>query len=69
MELHISDDGKDIPAGQQIDLPALLMEKHFGLARMYERAALIGEELKIQSQPGNGTRVSLEWKARQSPVF
>ncbi|HOA25637.1 MAG TPA: ATP-binding protein [Aggregatilineales bacterium] len=32
---------------------------HFGLMGMYERAALIGAELRIQSQAGQGTQVTV----------
>jgi signal transduction histidine kinase len=39
----------------------LLSRKHFGLAGMFERAALIGAELKINSIPGSGTRVLVNW--------
>ena len=61
VEVLVSDDGKGFAAAQGIDLPALLAGKHFGLAGMYERAALIGAEFNIQSRPGEGTRVSLNW--------
>jgi signal transduction histidine kinase len=30
---------------------------------MYERAAAIGADLKLSSQPGNGTQVILRWPA------
>ena len=63
IELQVSDDGKGFPTGEGIDLPALLVGKHFGLAGMYERAALIGADIKIQSQPSEGTRVSMKWSA------
>ena len=63
VEVSVTDDGQGFPAGEGIDLPALLVGKHFGLAGMFERAALIGAEFNIQSQPGEGTRVSLKWSA------
>ncbi|HEY5630373.1 MAG TPA: sensor histidine kinase, partial [Candidatus Limnocylindrales bacterium] len=40
----------------------------FGLASMRERAALIGGELSIESQPHDGTRVSLLLPLPQAPV-
>ena len=62
--LIVSDDGRGMPAGSRIDLPALLQQKHFGLAGMYERAALIGARLEIVSQPGQGCRVDLRWQKK-----
>jgi signal transduction histidine kinase len=32
---------------------------HFGLLGMHERADLIGAELKISSNPGKGTQITL----------
>ena len=59
--LLVRDDGKGFPAGQGIDLPSLLAGQHFGLAGMFERAALIGAQLEIQSEAGQGCEVSLRW--------
>jgi signal transduction histidine kinase len=64
IELFVEDDGKGFEIKGQIDLPALLEHKHFGLAGMFERAALIGAELQIISQPGQGCRVGLSWLKR-----
>jgi signal transduction histidine kinase len=64
VELVVSDDGKGFPAGRQIDLPGLLADKHFGLAGMFERAALIGAELEIHSQPVGGCQVSVCWQKK-----
>ena len=36
---------------------------HFGLVGMREQAALIGAELKLDSAPGQGTRVQLDFDA------
>jgi nitrate/nitrite-specific signal transduction histidine kinase len=44
-----------------LDLAVLLANKHFGLAGMYERAALIGAKMSIESTPGSGTRVHVLW--------
>ena len=35
---------------------------HFGLQNMRERAAAIGAEVEIVSQPGAGTQVTVEWR-------
>ena len=53
--LTISDDGQgftkeEIPAG------------HLGLEIMSERAATVGAELTLVSQPGEGTTLRLDWK-------
>ena len=45
------------------DLTQWLARRHFGLAGMHERAALIGAALHVQSAPGQGTRVRLVWPA------
>ena len=63
VELTIEDDGRGFPADQQFELDNLLAHKHFGLAGMYERAALIEAELHIDASPGNGTRLSIFWAA------
>ena len=56
-ELSVGDDGKGfdpnaIPAG------------HLGVRIMYERAAEVGAQLDIESEPGEGTwvRVVREWE-------
>jgi len=47
----------------KLDFHSLLKSKSFGLANMYERAALIGAEMEISSMPGQGTRVSIiKWE-------
>jgi signal transduction histidine kinase len=61
VRLEVHDDGKGFPAGETINLPSLLAGKHFGLAGMFERAALIGARLNIESTPGQGAKVSLAW--------
>jgi signal transduction histidine kinase len=42
---------------------SLAIEGHLGLVNMQERAALIGGQWQIQSTPGQGTTVSVMWKA------
>jgi signal transduction histidine kinase len=60
--LAVEDDGIGFPTDEYLDLTVLLSRKHFGLAGMFERAALIGAELKINSIPGSGTRVLVNWR-------
>lgn len=57
--LLLEDDGIGFDASRPLDLSALLAQKHFGMAGMYERAALIGANLKIDSAVEEGTRVHL----------
>jgi signal transduction histidine kinase len=53
LELYIVDDGKGFNP-KQTYTPG-----HYGLAGMQERAALVGGQLKIKSQQGQGTSVRL----------
>ncbi len=65
VDLTFEDDGQgfalDKSGSLSSQLAHLTGEKHFGLAGMAERAALIGAELSIDSAPGRGTRVRLHW--------
>jgi len=61
VNLTVEDDGKGFTTGDQLDLAALLANKHFGLAGMHERAALIGARMTIVSAPAHGTRVQVTW--------
>jgi len=54
--LCILDDG----VGFQPEAIAASNQQHFGLQFMEERAALLGGSLRIQSEPGKGTQVTLE---------
>jgi signal transduction histidine kinase len=65
IELGLSDDGTGFEISNGLDLDTLLANKHFGLAGMIERAAIIGAEVQIDSGPGHGTTIRLSWK--QSP--
>lgn len=59
--LTVEDNGVGFQAGEKLDLAALLARKHFGLAGMFERAALIGAEIEINSTPEHGTQVNVRW--------
>jgi len=63
VDLFVDDDGVGFVAGENLDLARLLANKHFGLAGMHERAALIGAQMKIDSSPGKGTHVRVIWSA------
>jgi signal transduction histidine kinase len=64
-ELVVEDDGVGFAAEAPIDLLGLLANRHFGLAGMYERAALIGATMTVESSPGHGTRVRVTWRSEQ----
>jgi signal transduction histidine kinase len=52
--LTVSDDGQGFAAGQPSPTG------HFGLLDMRERAQSMGSHLKVESEPGGGTRVTVE---------
>lgn len=65
VDLKVEDNG----IGFRLDgagLASLLKARHFGLAGMSERAAMIGAKLAIDSTPGKGTKVHLSWEPTQN---
>ncbi|HUG34515.1 MAG TPA: ATP-binding protein [Anaerolineales bacterium] len=64
IHLEVVDDG--IGFTTEINLPPddMVINKHYGLAGMLERADLIGAEIKVESKPGEGTRVRVRWEAK-----
>ena len=60
VDLHVEDDGSGFEL-QSTDLSEMLKTRHFGLAGMSERAAMIGANLRIASAPGQGTKIDLRW--------
>jgi two-component system sensor histidine kinase DegS len=57
--LTVKDEGKGFEMPEEID--DLTMAGKLGLAGMQERAQLIGGSLRLQSAPGRGTTVTLEF--------
>ena len=55
VELCISDDGRGFD-------PQSISPHHLGVGIMHERAKAIGATLKIESQPGYGTRIVVAWE-------
>ena len=56
----IEDDGRGFtPPGDINDLAA---QGHFGLVGLRERVNLIGGHLSLQSAPGQGMRIRVEWR-------
>ena len=66
IHLIVRDDGIGFMLGKHPDLSWFLVNKHYGLAGMYERAELIGATLKIQSTPYPGTKVEIFWQSDQA---
>jgi len=61
IDLTVQDDGQGFNLDQGLDLVALLSKRHFGLASMSERAALVGADLNVETSPGNGTKIKIYW--------
>ncbi len=58
VELTVEDNGEGFDAPQRVT--ELAERGHFGMMGMYERTALIGAHLQIQSEPGEGTIVLMK---------
>ncbi len=58
--ISVRDNGRGFSPQQQAGAGGLSATKHFGIMGMYERAALIGARLQIQSEPGAGTTVTVQ---------
>jgi signal transduction histidine kinase len=54
VELNIEDNGCGFD-------PQVVSEGHLGIRIMSERAAMIGGNLQINSQPGEGTKITVTW--------
>lgn len=61
LKILVEDDGVGF-RNEGMELSRLLGAKHYGLASMSERAALIGARLQVTSVPRRGTQVNLSWK-------
>ncbi len=66
IELQIADDGVGLDPDTSLRFNDLLTHRHFGLAGMHERASVIGADLHIVSNPGQGTQIQLLWKSKES---
>ncbi|MEJ2485033.1 MAG: hypothetical protein P8Y68_04800 [Anaerolineales bacterium] len=61
IHLRVVDDGVGILEKMPLNLTALIQNQHFGLAGMFERANIINAKLSVNSDPGNGTEIVLNW--------
>lgn len=55
IELSICDDGVGFDTSRRLP-------DHFGLSIMEERAQSVGAQYTLESQPGQGTKISISWK-------
>jgi two-component system sensor histidine kinase DegS len=62
IKLTVQDNGSGFDSKEMLNLDALQANKHFGLSGMFERAELIGAEIRIESEPATGTSVRIIWK-------
>jgi signal transduction histidine kinase len=60
-QINIQDDGVGLPREGMPDLSWLILNKHYGLAGMFERAELIGAKISLESKAGFGVEVQLAW--------
>lgn len=61
LEVRVIDDGIGFMTGGMVSREKMLSDRHFGLAGMYERAALVGAQLLIESVPDQGIQVIVTW--------
>ncbi len=61
IRLKLEDNGVGFEIGDGLELHNLLASKHFGLAGIIERAAIIGARVEIDSSPQRGTQVRIAW--------
>ncbi|MDX1409594.1 MAG: hypothetical protein R3330_15710, partial [Saprospiraceae bacterium] len=59
IDLLVEDDGCGFEAGQDMDMASLLKNRHYGLVTMHERASLIGADIQIRSNLGEGSQVHI----------
>jgi signal transduction histidine kinase len=62
VQLIIEDDGIGFADLNQLDSNQLVADKHYGITGMFERAEIIGAEIRFDSTPGEGTKISISWR-------
>lgn len=67
IEIQVRDDGRGFKLNGHLDLVQLIEERHFGLAGMNERAALVGADLEIDTAPRKGCTIWLRWSRKELP--
>jgi signal transduction histidine kinase len=61
LALVVEDDGRGFD-------PAAVPPGHLGVGIMRERAAAVGAALRVDSAPGAGTRVAVEWRRHEEAI-
>jgi signal transduction histidine kinase len=61
IELWVEDDGSGFEFTSGADIAWLAAQKHYGLAGMFERAAITGAKVTITSSAGSGTHINILW--------
>jgi len=61
------DDGLGFHDPNQYSFDKLLENKRFGMAGMYERAAIIGAHISIDTEPEQGTTLTVQWRQSYRP--
>lgn len=69
IDLTITDNGIGFIRNEVSSLSHLIAHQHFGLVGMHERAVLIGGKLRIESEPGRGTRVQVTWVTNPDDIL
>ena len=64
IDIAVSDDGVGFIMETNLRMHEMSAKKHFGLLNMLERANLIGSAIKIDSKPGKGTSVHVQWESK-----
>ena len=65
-DIQVEDDGIGFQMERNPRLNEMLANKHFGLVGMLERANLIGAKVDIDSKSGEGTRIRVKWRVKES---
>lgn len=65
IDLTVQDDGIGFPLEEIPDLGVLIVNRHYGLANIFERAKIINADVKIDSQPNQGTRIHIFWSSNR----
>jgi signal transduction histidine kinase len=66
IDIRVEDDGIGFDSEISLKLDRMLVEKHFGLIGMLERANLIGAEMSVHSKPNQGTKIQVFWKSKET---
>jgi PAS domain S-box-containing protein len=64
--LRIEDNGRGFDLKNSMDLA--VQEKHLGLISMTERVSILQGQLKIESQPGKGTKILIEVPSQEATI-